>query len=314
MRLRLLSSLAVSIAVPLLAGCLTFNRTESRDPLLEARIAELEARLASNQPMAQPASADERLSRVEQQLRQVVALLGGEAAPVAREEEPAPSTELPAAAAAPEPEAAPVADAEPLIRRSEEFEHDGYSRGMRSIGEKVESKLLSDSNTRKNRQREDLIGKPPPQTRFIGPGGQIIDLKDLAGSKKLLLVFMRGFRGQVCIGCSVQTALLAQSVPDFEARNTQLVLVYPGPAESIPAFLDAARDFDSNFAVKFPILLDVNLGAVKSFDIRGSLAKPTSIVIGEDGLVKYAYVGTSFDDRPSIPELLAAVDAAGPVQ
>jgi peroxiredoxin len=57
------------------------------------------------------------------------------------------------------------------------------------------------------------------------------------------------------------------------------------------------------------VLLDVNLNAVKTLDIKGSLAKPTSIIVDEGGVVRYIYAGKSFDDRPSVKTLLAELDA-----
>src|SRR5690606_4787743 len=118
----------------------------------------------------------------------------------------------------------------------------------------------------------DLMGSPLPRTRFIGPDGGIVDLADFRGAKSVVLVVLRGFAGQVCIACSAQTAALASHAKDFEARGAQVALVYPGRAETVPAFLDAVADLDGEFALPFPVLLDVNLGAVNALAIKGALA------------------------------------------
>jgi hypothetical protein len=48
--------------------------------------------------------------------------------------------------------------------------------------------------------------------------------------------------------------------------------------------------------------------AIRMFDIAGSLAKPTSIVLDEQGLVRYVYIGQQPADRPSVKDLLAVID------
>ena len=61
----------------------------------------------------------------------------------------------------------------------------------------------------------------------------------------------------------------------------------------------------------FPIVLDTNLAAVRAYKIEGRLAKPTAMVIDREGTVRYAYVGTNKTDRPSVQDLLSALDALG---
>ncbi len=68
------------------------------------------------------------------------------------------------------------------------------------------------------------------------------------------------------------------------------------------------QEYESETPLHFPVLLDVNLGAVEKFDIKGALAKPTSLIVDKEGLVRFAYVGESYDDRPSAKLLLEALD------
>ncbi len=156
--------------------------------------------------------------------------------------------------------------------------------------------------------RDDLIGRPLDQTRFLSSTGEVFDLRDFEGRKKVVLVILRGFAGQVCINCSAQTLALAKNVKEFERRGAEIVLVYPGEAESLPAFIESVQSLREGFAPPFPIVLDVELSAVRTFRIEGSLAKPTSLVLDEGGTVRYAYVGRDPADRPSAKVLLDAVD------
>lgn len=53
-----------------------------------------------------------------------------------------------------------------------------------------------------------------------------------------------------------------------------------------------------------PVALDVSLIAVRQLGIEDNLAKPTSLIIDKAGVVRYAYVGKTIADRPSVKDLL----------
>ena len=73
-------------------------------------------------------------------------------------------------------------------------------------------------------------------------------------------------------------------------------------------FIEAVQNLREGFTPPFPIVLDVDLAAVRAFRIDGSLAKPTSLIVDESGVVRYAYVGKQPADRPSAEDLLSALD------
>jgi peroxiredoxin len=154
---------------------------------------------------------------------------------------------------------------------------------------------------------DELIGRPLEQTRFVVGNGDVFDLADYRGKKKVVLVILRGFAGQVCLACSSQTVALARDIQRFRDAGAEVVVVYPGSVESLPAFLEAVRNLEDRFVPPFPVVLDVDCAAVKTFKIEGALAKPTSIVIDEQGVVRWAYVGKKPTDRPSAADLLAEV-------
>jgi peroxiredoxin len=157
--------------------------------------------------------------------------------------------------------------------------------------------------------RQDLLGAALPQQRFLGPSGEVVDLEDLRGARNVVLVLHRGFSGNVCITCSTYTRALAAGVGDFAARDAQVFLVYPGPAGAVPAFLEAVKNLGTEAPPPFPVLLDIDLRTVRALRAEGDLAMPTAIIVDKQGLVRFAYTGADKDDRPSIPALLAELDA-----
>jgi antitoxin component YwqK of YwqJK toxin-antitoxin module/peroxiredoxin len=154
------------------------------------------------------------------------------------------------------------------------------------------------------RQRRDLIGKPLPQTRFLSAAGEALDIDQLRKKGPVLLVILRGFSGQVCLYCAAQTTAISKAIKRFERNNIQVVVIYPGPVDAVPAFLQAVRSL-ANDPPPMPIALDVSLIAVRALNIEDNLAKPTSIFIDKQGLIRYAYVGKTIADRPSVDDLLS---------
>jgi peroxiredoxin len=162
-------------------------------------------------------------------------------------------------------------------------------------------------------QRRDLQGKPLAITRLLSSTGDVIDLDDFKGKKNVVLVVLRGFAGQVCVYCATQTAALAKSIDRFHAVDAEVVLVYPGAAESAPVFLEAVRSLGVDQPA-IPIGLDVDLQLVRALRISHQLAKPTSLIIDKQGNVRYAYVGEDRGDRPSVDDLLRQLQKLAPAR
>jgi peroxiredoxin len=155
---------------------------------------------------------------------------------------------------------------------------------------------------------EELLGRPLPMTRFIGQGGDVVDLSDWKGKKNVVLVILRGFSGAVCLSCTGQTLAISESLKEFAARDAEVFFVYPGPKESVPRFLDAVSDIRGSCeSLPVELLLDVDLTVVREFKIEGKLANPTTIILDKAGLVRFAHVGRTNTDRPTVPAMLSVL-------
>jgi peroxiredoxin len=141
------------------------------------------------------------------------------------------------------------------------------------------------------------------------PDGKSVDLKQYRGKKNLVLVIMRGYPGFVCPNCSAQTSRLVSNYEEFVKRNTEIVVVYPGPAEHLQEYINVSRAQAGNLPVPFPILLDEKFAAVDRLGIRGDLAKPSTYILDKEGQVRFAYVGATTADRPSLKAILQQLDA-----
>jgi len=156
------------------------------------------------------------------------------------------------------------------------------------------------------RGRSDLVGKPMPVNRLLSAQGEVLDLTERRGKRNILLIVLRGFFGQVCVYCASHTAAVAKAMDRFEAAETEVIWVYPGPADAVLRFLDSVRSLGGNPPPgAFAYDVDLHLvEALKIGDRATRLARPTSLIIDRNGVVQYAYIGEQPVDRPPVPELL----------
>lgn len=201
---------------------------------------------------------------------------------------------------------------QPIIHRNESIQQDtslGLQNWTTEEKQQAEAIIVNFEEATENKMpNHELIGNKFPFLRFIGSNGEIVDLSEFKGKKKLVLVILRGFAGSVCLVCSSQTIALSKNIEQFHDKDTEVVLVYPGPIETVPNFINSVRNLEENVTLPFPVVLDVDLNLVNTFKINGSLAKPSTLILDKDGIVRYAYVGKNPSDRPTIPDLLNAID------
>jgi len=162
--------------------------------------------------------------------------------------------------------------------------------------------------------RSTLLGQAFPPVRLMGASGDPFTLEELRGGRPVVLVVLRGFPGFVCPHCTAQTAALINALPSFEERGARVAMVYPGEASTVPTFLKAMKEFREGKGVPIPILFDAELELVRALGIRGEFAKPTTAIVDGNGVLRYLYVGQSFNDRPSVGTLLAALSSVNASQ
>lgn len=151
--------------------------------------------------------------------------------------------------------------------------------------------------------KEDLFALP-----FVDSTGKPVELKKFLGVKNVCLVMMRGFPGFVCPGCTAQTSRLIRNEKEFQARECEVLIVFPGPKDHLVDFVQAAQSYADGKKLPFPLLLDENFSAVDKLGIRGELAKPSTYILDKKGRIRFAYVGASLTDRPSLKAMLRELD------
>ena len=157
-------------------------------------------------------------------------------------------------------------------------------------------------------ERAELKGKPLPFQSLRCVDGTIVDLAQFRGKQDLLVVVLRGFSGEVCPYCIAQTKALAQSKVRLDELKVEVLVIYPGPKENEGAFTKAYAATFEGEVPPYRIFYDPDLEIVEKLGISGELAFPTTLIVGKDGLVTYAYVGEHVADRPAAIDLLKKIE------
>ncbi len=139
--------------------------------------------------------------------------------------------------------------------------------------------------------------------------GNEVTLDQYQGKKNVLLVITRGSRSSyLCARCTAQTSRLIRNYDEFETRNTEVLVVYPGPTGTLSSFKATALNVSGKKELPFSILLDEELTAIQKLSLEADLAKPSTFIIDRDGKLRFAYVGATVTDRPSLKVILEQLD------
>jgi peroxiredoxin len=150
--------------------------------------------------------------------------------------------------------------------------------------------------------------------QFVDQAGKTVRPRDLIGTKNLVLVFTRGYNGSICPYCSSYTSGLITNYPKISERGTEVLVVYPiskpDQTQRLDEFLKATfvRSGDGVTKTPFSVVLDIELKGVDALGIRKDLAKPATYILDKAGHVRFAHVGKSLSDRPSIKVILKQLD------
>lgn len=162
----------------------------------------------------------------------------------------------------------------------------------------------------------------PPETLAFelpnaGPGPDPLTLEALAAEHDFVVMLLQ--RDHYCTNCRDQVRSVAERYGDFEARNAEVVSVLPEPVER-------AREWAQSYDLPYPLVADPDAAVGEQYDqpVRfGPLGRlhdffgrqPEAVVIdvregADEARVVYVHRGRTTFDRPSIDDLLGAIDGA----
>ena len=152
------------------------------------------------------------------------------------------------------------------------------------------------------------VGAKAPDFTLSTPTGKTVTLSAEQSGHLLVLVILRGFPGYQCPYCVKQVHDFAMHASDFKAKNTRVLLVYPGPPADLDQhakeFLEKQAELPSNIVlVTDPDYKVTNLYGLR-WDAPHETAYPSTFILDKEGVVVFEKISHSHGDRLSAQDAL----------
>jgi peroxiredoxin len=158
-----------------------------------------------------------------------------------------------------------------------------------------------------------VVGAKAPDFTLSTPSGKAVRMSaDLRGHA-LVLVVLRGFPGYQCPYCVKQVHDFVDHASGFAAKNTRVLLVYPGP----PADLDQhAKDFlakQAQLPANIVLVTDPDYTVTNLYSLRWDAphetAYPSTFVLDKKGTIVFEKISHGHGDRLSAEDALEHLPA-----
>jgi thioredoxin-dependent peroxiredoxin len=152
------------------------------------------------------------------------------------------------------------------------------------------------------------VGAKAPDFTLSTPSGKAVRMSSEQRRQGLVLVVLRGYPGYQCPYCVRQVHDFVEHASDFAAKNTRVLLVYPGPPADLDQhakeFLEKQADLPANVVlVTDPDYKVTNLYGLR-WDAPHETAYPSTFVLDKKGFVVFEKVSRSHGDRLSAQDAL----------
>jgi peroxiredoxin Q/BCP len=143
------------------------------------------------------------------------------------------------------------------------------------------------------------VGQKIPEFTLENTRGEWTNIKDFQNKKNVVILLIRGL---MCPVCRQHLIRLAQDLDKFKELDTEVYVV------TADRFENARRLELVYIKGKFPIYFDKEHEVVKLLkqDVKilqlGRL--PAILIVDKEGIIQYAYYGSSFLDIPSNRQLI----------
>ena len=152
------------------------------------------------------------------------------------------------------------------------------------------------------------IGAKAPDFTLSTPTGKSVQMSKEIQGHGLVLVVLRGFPGYQCPFCVKQVHDFIDHAADFQAKNTRVLLVYPGPPGELD---DHAKDFlakQAELPANIVLVTDPDYKVTNLYGLRWDMphetAYPSTFVLDKKGMISFEKISHSHGDRLSAQDAL----------
>jgi peroxiredoxin Q/BCP len=152
------------------------------------------------------------------------------------------------------------------------------------------------------------VGDKAPDFTLSTPSGKAVRMSGMQQGHDLVLVVLRGFPGYQCPYCMKQVHDFVEHASGFAAKNTTVLLVYPGPPADLDQhakeFLAKQPELPSNVVlVTDPDYTVTNLYGLR-WDAPNETAYPSTFILDKNGTIVFEKISHTHGDRLSAQDAL----------
>lgn len=174
-------------------------------------------------------------------------------------------------------------------------------------------------------ERATNVGDIAPGFSLPNATEDTVTLYDLLRDGPVVLSF---YRGSWCPYCNLELRTLQANIGEFEARGARLVAISPqvrdeslSVTEKHDLTFDVLSDVGTTVAQDYGLSFDIPAELAAIYKSRGhdlirtngghdrTLVIPASYVVGQDGVVSWAFVNSDYTKRTEPSDMIAALDA-----
>jgi thioredoxin-dependent peroxiredoxin len=157
------------------------------------------------------------------------------------------------------------------------------------------------------------VGAKAPDFTLSTPIGRAVRMSRVQRGHDLVLVVLRGFPGYQCPYCVRQVHDFIDHASEFKAKNSRILLVYPGPPGDLDQhakeFMAKQAELPSNvFLVTDPDYSVTNLYGLR-WDAPHETAYPSTFLLNKKGIIVFEKISHSHGDRLSAQDALEHLPA-----
>lgn len=152
------------------------------------------------------------------------------------------------------------------------------------------------------------VGDKAPDFTLSTPSGKAVQMSEMQQGHDLVLVVLRGFPGYQSPYCMKQVHDFVEHASGFAAKNTTVLLVYPGPPADLDQhaneFLAKQPELPSNVVlVTDPDYTVTNLYGLR-WDAPNETAYPSTFILDKKGTIVFEKISHTHGDRMSAQDAL----------
>jgi peroxiredoxin len=157
------------------------------------------------------------------------------------------------------------------------------------------------------------VGAQAADFTLSTPSGKAVRMSGMHQGHDLVLVLLRGFPGYQCPYCTRQVHDFIEHASGFAAKNTTVLLVYPGPPADLDQhakeFLAKQAELPSNIVlVTDPDYAVTNLYSLR-WDAPNETAYPSTFILDKNGTIVFEKISHAHGDRMSAQDALDHLSA-----